>query len=147
MTGKKLILLINIFCICLFTGCGNKNKISTEIKTEAETKNHLFEQLEGVTKVVVISYAKEYVTEDEEALNRIVTYLKTAELELSDNQETLYGEVSNVKFYSGEEEIMSIGSDNDRYLYIGDWRYERVSKEAKGTLPGIFRSLWEDYGK
>ncbi|MBD5135395.1 MAG: hypothetical protein HDT39_05450 [Lachnospiraceae bacterium] len=142
-----MILLITILCICIFTGCGNKNTINTETETETETENHLFDQLEGVTKVTVISYGHEYVTEDEEALNRIVRYLKRAELELADNQETLYGEVSNVKFYSGEEEIMSIGSDNNRYLYAGDRRYERVSKEVKGTLPGIFRSLWEDYGK
>lgn len=141
MTGKKLVLLITIFCICLFTGCGNNNKISTE------TENHLFDQLKGVTKVTVISYGHEYVTEDEEALNKIVTYLKRAELELSDNQEIQYGVAAIVKFYSGEEDIMSIGSDNDQYLLIGDGRYHRVSKEGKETLTGIFRKVWEDYGE
>lgn len=144
---KNILLLIITLCICFFTGCGNENKIQTKTETEIETENPLFDQLEGITKITVMSYGHKYVTEDEKELNRIVTYLKRVELEPADYQGILYGEAAIVDFYSGEEVVMSVGSDNDQNILIGDVRYHRVSKKSKETLAGIFRNIWENYGE
>lgn len=146
---KNTLLLIITLCICFFMGCGNKIQTpkETEMKTEKETENLIFDQLEDITKITVISYGHKYSTEDEEELNRIVTYLKRVELEPADYQGILYGEAAIVDFYSGEEQIMSIGSDNDQNILIGDVRYHRVSKKSKETLAGIFKSIWENYGE
>lgn len=49
-------------------------------------------------------------------IERVVTYLKTVELEETDNGLEEGG--GSVTFYSGDEEEMSIGTDSDQYVVI-----------------------------
>lgn len=78
-------------------------------------------------------------------IERVVTYLKTVELEETDNGLEEGG--GSVTFYSGDEEEMSIGTDSDQYAVIDGVVYQRLSiKGMKETLTGIFRRVWDDYG-
>lgn len=78
-------------------------------------------------------------------IERVVTYLKIVELEEKDNGLKEAG--GSVTFYSGDEEVMSIGTDSDQYAVIDGVVYQRLSKKGmKETLTGIFRRVWDDYG-
>lgn len=145
---KKLLAIIFIFSISCFilSGCEGVSESSVKDETELETGNTFFNSLKGITKISASpSCTSEYFTEDKEVIERVVTYLKTVELEETDNGLEEGG--GSVTFYSGDEEVMSIGTDSDQYVVIDGVVYHRVNKKGmKETLTGIFRSVWDDYG-
>ena len=138
--GKFMLILLFIFC----TGC---NKVEEPIKEDTINKNYIQDELKSITntKEIIIEdifNEKTYIINDEEKINEILTYIKTAYKRNDDEvipsirvhykitfknetKETL----NEIKMYTPSSSLNMILINNENIYYIDD--LEEIIKEMR----------------